>query len=139
MMDTTPRPLDAQLVQITTMLAVSDLARSLIYYRDTFGFEVREQAEHIVLLARDTMLLYLVIESPPTPDKPDVTLVAPATPGRTPVCLVLRVTDCQAAHAELSARGVVFLTPPHTPPWGGRRCFTQDPDGYLVELEQPSL
>jgi len=137
MMDTPTRPLDGQLVHIATMLAVCDLARSLAFYRDSFGFEVRDQAEHIVLLARDTMLLYLVIESPPTLDKPDVTLAAPDTPGHTPVCLVLRVTDCQAAYSEMSARGVSFLTPPRTPPWGGRRCFAQDPDGYLVELEQP--
>jgi catechol 2,3-dioxygenase-like lactoylglutathione lyase family enzyme len=137
MLDPTRKPLDGQLVHIATMLAVSDLARSLAYYCDGFGFEVREQAAHIVLLARDAMLLYLVVESPPTPDKPDVALAVPAAPERTPVCLVLRVADCRAAYSELCARGVVFLTPPQTPPWGGWRCFARDPDGYLVEIEQP--
>lgn len=28
------------------------------------------------------------------------------------------------------------LTPPHSPPWGGLRCFAKDPDGYLIELEE---
>ncbi|MGH2411430.1 MAG: VOC family protein [Chloroflexota bacterium] len=137
MVDPVRKPLEGSLVHIAPMLAVSDLARSLAFYRDYLGFEVREQEAHIALLVRDTMLLYLVVESPPTPDKPDVTLAAPTTPERTPVCLVLRVTDCLAAHAELSARGISFLTPPRTPPWGGCRCFARDPDGYLVEIEQP--
>lgn len=133
----TGKPLGEHLVHIATMLAVSDLARSCAFYRETLGFEVREREAHIALLVRDTMLLYLVVESPPTPDKPMVMLAVPATPEWTPVCLVLRVADCQAAYAELCARGVSFLTPPQTPPWGGWRCFAHDPDGYLVEIEQP--
>ncbi|MDQ2741175.1 MAG: VOC family protein, partial [Chloroflexota bacterium] len=122
---------------ISTMLAVTNLARSVTYYCDALGFEVRDRADHIALLAWDTMLLFLAVESPPTSDKPAVTLAAPTTSEHTPVCLVLRVTDCQRAYAELSARGVRFLTPPQTPPWGGWRCFARDPDGYLIEIEQP--
>lgn len=51
--------------------------------------------------------------------------------------IILEVRDCAAAHAELTERGVEFLTPPHEPPWGGLRCFARDSDGYLVEVEQP--
>jgi catechol 2,3-dioxygenase-like lactoylglutathione lyase family enzyme len=131
------KPLDDQLVHIATMLAVADLARSRAFYCDKLGFPVHYQQPDIALLGWGTMLLYLVAESPPTSDKPAVTLAAPATPERTPICLVLRVADCQAADAELSARGVAFLTPPRTPPWGGWRCFARDPDGYLIEIEQP--
>jgi predicted enzyme related to lactoylglutathione lyase len=46
------------------------------------------------------------------------------------------VEDCRAAHEELTKRGLEFLTPPLSPPWGGWRCFLQDPDGYVVEIEQ---
>jgi len=137
MADPARKPLDGRLVHIAPMLAVANLDRSLAFYRDNLGFEVRDQEAHIALLIRDAMLLYLAVESPPTPDKPAVTLAAPATPEHTPVCLVLRVTDCLAVHAELSERGVSFLTPPMSPPWGGYRCFARDPDRYLVEIEQP--
>ena len=42
------------------------------------------------------------------------------------------------AYDTLSARGVSFLTEPYSPPWGGHRCFAVDPDGYLIELEEPA-
>ena len=45
-------------------------------------------------------------------------------------------SDCQAAFERLQARGVQFLTRPHTPPWGGLHCFACDPDGYLIEVEE---
>jgi catechol 2,3-dioxygenase-like lactoylglutathione lyase family enzyme len=31
-----------------------------------------------------------------------------------------------------------MLAPPYSPPWGGHRFFVRDPDGYLVEVEQPA-
>jgi hypothetical protein len=37
-------------------------------------------------------------------------------------------------YRALVAQGLGFLTPP-PPPWGGWRCFAQDP-GYIVEFEQ---
>ena len=54
-----------------------------------------------------------------------------------PVNLVFEVEDAHAEYAALSARGLRFLTPPAQPPWGGWRCFAQDPDGYSIEIEQP--
>lgn len=131
------RPLDDQLVNTATMLVVRDLARSLAFYRDSLGFRVQMNRRTIALLERDGMLLYLVTESPPTRDKPGVTLAPPPEPERTPVNLVFRVRDARRAHADLERRGVLFLAPPTAPPWGGLRCFTRDPDGYLIEIEQP--
>ena len=81
--------------------------------------------------------VYLFTESAPTEDKPDVWLVPQEERGRGSVILVLRVDDCDAAYEEVRDRGGEFLTPPATPPWGGQRCFLHDPDGYVVELEQP--
>lgn len=132
-------PLDKHIVHVSTMLAVSDIRRSVAYYREKFGFAPRDEYDmaHIALLERGNLLLYLVSESPPTADKPTVTLIAPDTPDRTPIALVFRVDDCRAVYAELSALGVEFLSPPMQPEWGGWRCFARDPDGYLIEIEEP--
>jgi catechol 2,3-dioxygenase-like lactoylglutathione lyase family enzyme len=124
-------------VQAATMLAVADLDRSLAFYHDRLGFEVRETEPGIALLGHGSMLLYLVADSPPTPDKPGVWLSPPRDADRTPVNLVFRVGDCRAVYAELQSEAVEFLTPPRQPPWGGWRCFGRDPDGYLFEIEQP--
>jgi len=53
------------------------------------------------------------------------------------VVLVLEVDDADAAHRELERRGVPFLAEIYRPPWGGSRFFCVDPDGYLIEIEEP--
>jgi predicted enzyme related to lactoylglutathione lyase len=40
-------------------------------------------------------------------------------------------------YRALEAEGASFLAEPYEPPWGGCRFFCVDPDGYLVEVEQP--
>lgn len=118
------------------MLVVDDLNASVSFYRDRLGFAVHEQDAHIALLAAGNMLLYLFTESPPTPDKPDVTLANLNTTQRSSVILVFRVEDCHATYMHLQAKGITFLAPPASPPWGGWRCFARDPNGYVIEIEQ---
>lgn len=120
-----------RLVSLATMLCVSDVDRSTVWYRDKLGFEVVMRKLEIALLRIDSGLVYLFAESEPTDDKPSVHL-APEPGG---VILVLTVADCREAYEELRALGVEFLTPPKQPPWGGLRCFAHDPDGYLIEIE----
>jgi len=136
-MNSLRKPLHGQLVHTATMLVVADIDESITFYQDRLGFDVREQDRHIALLALDSMLLYLIIESPPTPDKPSVTLGMTNTSERTSVNLVFRVNDCRATYKELSANGVPFLAQPQQPSWGGWRCFAHDPNGYLIEFEEP--
>lgn len=119
------------------MLCVRDLAASEEFYRRV-GFTVESSEPYIALLRHSGCGLYLVTEGGPTPDKPGVSLLPLADPSRVAALIVLRVSDCRQAHQELSGRGVRFLTPPHEPPWGGWRCFAPDPDGYLLEFEEPA-
>ena len=52
--------------------------------------------------------------------------------------LVVETDDARADHRRLAGEGVRFLAAPYEPPWGGCRFFCVDPDGYLVEIEQPA-
>ncbi|MBL8062242.1 MAG: VOC family protein [Anaerolineales bacterium] len=131
------KPLSDFLLRTATMLVVNDMEASIAFYRDKFGFKVKELETSIALLERDGMFLYFITESKPTVDKPGVTLANTNGKDKTSVNLVFRVTDCIKAYHELNENGVEFLTPPQSPPWGGWRCFTKDPNGYLIEIEQP--
>jgi len=73
----------------------------------------------------------------PAADRPGVSMSAPEDPSTANVVLVLEVDDADAAYTELSVRGVPFLAEIYHPPWGGSRFFCVDPDGYLVEIEEP--
>jgi catechol 2,3-dioxygenase-like lactoylglutathione lyase family enzyme len=122
------------------ILAVADFERSVAFYRDRLGFEVEATYDDppYATLVRAGARLSLAEQGHPAQDRPGVSMVAPGDRSRLAAILVLEVTDCLAAHRELSAAGVAFLADPHSPPWGGHRCFAVDPDGNLVELEEPA-
>ena len=122
------------------ILAVSDFARSLAFYRDVLGLEVEalyDDPPYATLTAAGARLS-LAEEGHPAEDRPGVTMAAPYDASRANVVIVLEVADALAVYAELEGRGARFLAAPYEPPWGGRRFFCVDPDGYLVEIEQPA-
>ena len=122
------------------ILAVADVERSLAFYRDLLGFELEATYDDppYATLACAGARVSLAEQGHPAEDRPGVSMAAPADPSRLAAILVLEVEDCLGAHRELTAAGVRFLAEPYSPPWGGHRCFAVDPDGNLVELEQPS-
>jgi len=122
------------------ILAVTDVDRSVAFYRDRIGFEVEalyDDPPYATLTLAGTRLS-LAEQGHPAEDRPGVAMTAPADPGRANVVLVVETDDARAEHRRLADEGVRFLAEPYKPPWGGCRFFCVDPDGYLVEIEQPA-
>jgi len=122
------------------IIAVSDFAASLRFYRDQLGLTevaVYDDPPYATLTAAGARIS-LAEEGHPAPDRPNVQLLAPADRTIANVVLVLEVGDAEAARRELASRGVEFLADSYRPPWGGCRFFCVDPDGYLVEIEEPA-
>ena len=127
-------PADA--TDLTRLLVVSDPARSLAWYRDVLGAEVvGEYGGTSVVLKFVGCWILLVSGGGPTVDKPTVTMAPPADPDKASAELIVAVPDCRAAHAELVARGAVFLAEPVEYAWE-IRAFFRDPDGHLFEISQ---
>jgi len=122
------------------ILAVADVDRSVAFYRDRLGFDVEALYDDppYATLARAGARVSLAEQGHPAEDRPGVTMNAPGDPSSLQVALVLEMTGVREAYEELSAAGARFLAEPYSPPWGGCRCFVVDPDGYLVELEEPA-
>jgi catechol 2,3-dioxygenase-like lactoylglutathione lyase family enzyme len=122
------------------ILAVTDVGRSLEFYRDLMGFALEALYDDppYASLSMAGMRLSLAEQGHAAEDRPGVAMVAPPDPGEAAAVLVLEVADCLAVHGELVARGAEMLAPPFSPPWGGHRFFVRDPDRYLVEVEQPA-
>ena len=137
-------------------ITVSDMDRSLAFYRDGLGLEV-----YIDRIADNDYLREVTAVS-----STEVRIVYVRVPGsRTPLELLehrgieripvrsrpcdpgnahfgLQVADIDAFHARLEALGFrsrsghpVDITA--GPFAGARTCFFTDPDGFLVELQQP--
>jgi catechol 2,3-dioxygenase-like lactoylglutathione lyase family enzyme len=122
------------------ILAVADVEVSIAFYRDRLGFELEASYDDppYATLALAGARLSLAEQGHEAEDRPRVAMVAPEDRSRLQVVLVIEVTDCRGAYEELRTAGVEFLAEPYSPPWGGARCFAVDPDGYLVELEEPA-
>jgi Glyoxalase/Bleomycin resistance protein/Dioxygenase superfamily len=73
---------------------------------------------------------------PPTPDKPNISVVN-YEPGDTVSSFMnLRVADIQACYEQWSAKGAEFVTPP-IDRGAEIRCYMRDPDGYMIEVGSP--
>jgi catechol 2,3-dioxygenase-like lactoylglutathione lyase family enzyme len=121
---------------LTHLLVVSDLSRSVTFYRDVVGAEVvREYGGTSAVFRLAGTWLLLVTAGGPTADKPTVTFAPPDDPNRVSSEMTFRVADCRGVYAMLLDRGAVFLTPPVDHGYEVR-CFFRDPDGHLLELSE---
>ena len=121
---------------LTHILVVSDVERSRRWYTDVLGAELyREYGGSSVVLTFGGSWLLIVTGGGPTPDKPSVTLTAPADPDRLGHLFTIRVSDCQVIYELLLQRGAEFLTPPVTS-GAETRAFFRDPDGHLFEISE---
>jgi catechol 2,3-dioxygenase-like lactoylglutathione lyase family enzyme len=122
------------------ILAVADFERSLAFYRDVLGLEVEatyDDPPYATLVAAGARIS-LAERGHAAEDRPGIALEPPADPARANALLVLEVADARSVYEQLQAEGVRYLAAPYAPPWGGLRFFCVDPDGYLVEIEQPA-
>ncbi len=128
-------PFPAPGTELTHILVVRDVERSVAWYRDVLGAELfREYGGTSAVFRFGAAWLLLVTGGGPTEDKPDVTFEPPEA-TRASHSVTIRVEDCRSAYETLTARGAEFLTPPHD--WGHEvRCFFRDPDGHLFEISE---
>ncbi len=122
--------------ELTHLIVVSELQRSVAFYRDVVGAElVREYGGTSAVFRLAGTWLLLVTAGGPTADKPTVTFAPPGDPDMVSSEMTFRVSDCRAVHRTLLSRGAVFLTPP-VDHGHEVRCFLRDPDGHLLELSE---
>lgn len=121
------------------ILAVSNVSRSLAFYRDLLGFSVDalfDEPPYAILSCAGTRVS-LAEQGHAAPDH-EVRMTAPIDPASAQAMLVLEVPDALGAHEALAAEGADMVAPVFSPPWGGHRFFVRDPDGFLVEIEEPA-
>ena len=121
-------------ILVTQFIVVRSIARSRTFYSEVLGGQVvLEENPCIVKLANSWILMNP--GGPPTPDKPDVTVVN-YEPGDTVSSFMnLRVADIQTCYEQWKSRGAEFITPP-IDRGAEIRCYMRDPDGYMIEVGQ---
>ena len=108
------------------MLGVSDLQRSLAFYRDQLGLSLRGTGGEFAFL-----------------DGGGVTLALREAPGLGPapderrVEVVFGVDDIEAAHQALRSRGVEFRREPRPVTGDQHAVDFRDPDGHVLSIFGP--
>jgi len=121
-------------ILMTLFITVRKVATSRDFYsRVLGGTVVMDENPCIVKLSNSWIIMNP--GGPPTPDKPDISVVNYQPGNTTSMFMNLRVADIRACYEEWKAKGAEFVTPPI-----GRgaeiRCYIRDPDGYLIEVGQ---
>src|ERR1700727_4043462 len=121
-------------IVLAPLIVSDDVDRSRRFYTEVLGGTVAFSGE-VTYVALANSYIIINVGGGPTDDKPTVTLETPPDPDRVSSFLNLRVEDIHARHAEWSARGAEFLTPPKEHA-SEIRCYVRDPDGYIIEVGQ---
>jgi catechol 2,3-dioxygenase-like lactoylglutathione lyase family enzyme len=121
-------------ILVTLFITVRKVARSRDFYsRVLGGAVVMDENPCIVKLSNSWIIMNP--GGPPTPAKPDISVVDYQPGNTTSMFMNLRVADIQACYEEWKRKGAEFVTPP-IDRGAEIRCYLRDPDGYLIEVGQ---
>jgi catechol 2,3-dioxygenase-like lactoylglutathione lyase family enzyme len=122
---------------------VSDQERALAFYRDVLGMRVSVDVPYNMYGTEDFRWICV------GPDRGGTQMILyhPGMAGADEEStlrdrigewtgVVLETDDVNAAHRELSEKGVRFASPPADQPWGGRESTFEDPDGNKFHLSE---
>ena len=113
-------------------LPVSDVNRTVAFYRDLLGVKVEQHHGNNFALLRIGEGTIGLLRA----EISDAGTMANLTPeARSAIHVEFSTDDLDGLYTTLMARGVVFHEPPHDEPWE-RAMATHDPDGYTVEFAQ---
>ena len=117
------------------VLVVHDLEECLAFYRDTLGFTLKTKEEGFayftfsnqgpgIALSSMDGAVKLISEKQIRPKEKTI--------HRNYFAVFLN--DVDKEYEELKAKGVHFIKPPTTYPWGQRIAYFEDPEGNLWEI-----
>jgi catechol 2,3-dioxygenase-like lactoylglutathione lyase family enzyme len=125
-----------QLNTLTPNLVVSDVARSMAFYRDRLGFSVEttvpEAAPHVFAIMRSGPVgIYLNAPEPATEEYPSMK----GKPLGGTFTMFIEVTGIERMYDEVKAQ-IPIVAPLETKWYGVAEFVIADPDGYLITFAE---
>ena len=128
----------------SSFLPHTDPQASLAFYRDTLGFEVRNDVAyggmHWITVGPVGQPATSIVLYPPEAD-PGVTdderrTIAEMMAKGTFASLLLATPDLEGTFERLQARSTEIVQEPTDQPYGVRDCAVRDPAGNLIRIQQ---
>jgi predicted enzyme related to lactoylglutathione lyase len=128
----------------TCFIAVDDHDKALGFYRDTLGFEVRNDVSYegmrwVTLGSRSQPDVSIVLEPPgcdPNASPADRQAIAELMAKGMLRGVILATEDCDKAFERIREAGTEIVQEPTDMPYGVRDCAFRDPAGNLIRLMQ---
>jgi catechol 2,3-dioxygenase-like lactoylglutathione lyase family enzyme len=128
----------------STFLPQNDPDAAVAFYRDTLGFEVRNDVGyngmHWITVGHPdqpctSIVLYPPDASPGITDDERRTIAEMMAKG-TFAIITLATADLDATFAQLEASGADIVQEPIDQPYGVRDCAVRDPAGNLIRINE---
>ena len=128
----------------SSFLPHTDPQASLAFYRDTLGFEVRNDIAyggmHWITVGpagqpATSIVLYPPAATPGLTDDERRTIAEMMAKG-TFASLLLATPDLEGTFERLQARSTEIVQEPTDQPYGVRDCAVRDPAGNLIRIQQ---
>jgi uncharacterized glyoxalase superfamily protein PhnB len=125
--------------KITPNLVVTDMEKSLKFYRDVLGFSVSQTVPDkapfiFAWMKRDDADIFLNVHMPPQPGEPD--LYAGKSIGGGTLSLYLVMEGIDELYASVQQQKIPIVIAMHTQFYGMKEFAVHDPDGYLLIFAQ---
>jgi uncharacterized glyoxalase superfamily protein PhnB len=127
-----------------TYLPHTDPDASLAFYRDTLGFEVRQQVEyggmHWITVGPPSQPATSIVLTPPGAD-PGITederrTITEMMAKGTYAGINLATADLDGTFEKVQASGAEVVQEPTEQPYGVRDCAVRDPAGNLIRIQE---
>jgi uncharacterized glyoxalase superfamily protein PhnB len=133
----TPRRKFMKFSKLTPNLVVTDVARSVAFYRDNLGMEIGmsvpdEPPYVFASVVHGSVEIFFNATEAVRADFPQ--MLVHGVGGA--LTLYLEVDDVDRLHLDLSAKGVTIVMEPKTQFYGMREFMIADPDGWLLMFAQ---
>jgi lactoylglutathione lyase len=120
------------------MVNVSDMQRSVVFYRDVLGLRLRFESPRWSEFETGVTTLALHAATPAAAAETAATPQPPRAPIAGTCAIGFTVTDLNSAYLDLQKRGAYFPVPPiEQPNEGIRLAVCVDPDGLSISFAEP--
>ncbi len=128
----------------TTFLPQDDPEAALGFYRDTLGFEVRNDVGYegmrwLTVGPSKQPAVNIVLHPPganPGTTDEERRLIAEMMAKGTYASIMLATPDLDSTFDQLQAADVEIVQEPTAQPWGMRDCAVRDPAGNMVRIQE---